>query len=350
MVLEQEDWVEFFDNNDKLTNKQLENDNNIAYIVNEINSNPINIIKYKLNSSSNENDSNLYVYLKKLIQSKLSNKIINNIINFYYYNEDKNLFLKCCNHYINNVELLGIINNLNEETLEIFIFSLHLMLLKTDIFKMIDDYKKLLYNDINNSNKLTLDSDKLYSKIVYKLRVYLISLIENINQIDCSKFSNLYQLLKNNINIKGVYLSIMNECLNQSILSNAGLSFEDNIEELLISCGINNYKKYQYDKLEKLTEYDFYFKLKNRSFGISAKTSLRERHKQFQKTKNTHTDVLIQITIGIDISKQVIENIRNNNIYIFIYDEIYNNNNYMTGIYGLYPISQFSKELLENLE
>lgn len=349
MVLE-EDRIEFFDNNDKLTNKQLENPNNINYIVNEIISKSNNISNYQLKGYFNENDFNLYVYLKKLIQSKLSNKVINDIINFYYYNEDKELFIKCCNNYINSVELLDIINNLNDDTLEILILSLHLVLLKSDIFKMINEYKRSLYDEINDLNKLTLYSNKLYSDVSYKLRVYLISLIKGIDKIDYYKFNNLYQLLKNKTNVEDVYLLIMNECLNQSILSNAGLSFEDNIEELLISCGIDNYKKYQYDKFEKLTEYDFYFKLKNRSFGISTKTSLRERHKQFQKTKNTHTDVLIQITTGCDISKQVIENIRNNNIYIFIYDEIYNNNNYMTGIYGLYPISQFSKELLESLE
>ena len=349
MVLE-EDWIEFFNNNDKLTNKQLENSNNIDYIINEIISKSNNISNYQLNGYFNENDFNLYVYLKKLIQSKLSNKVINDIINFYYYNEDKELFIKCCNNYINSVELLDIINNLNEDTFEIFIFSLYLLLLKTDIFKMINEYKRSLYDEITGLNKLTLYSNQLYSEISYKLRVYMISLIKNINQINSSNFNNLYQSLKNKINIEDVYLLIMNECLNQSILSNAGLSFEDNIEELLISNKISNYKKYQYDNSEKMTEYDFYFKLNNRSFGISAKTSLRERHKQFQKTENTETDVLIQITIGNDISKQVIENIRNNNIYIFIYDEIYNNNNYMTGIYGLYPISQFSKELLENLK
>lgn len=349
MVLE-EDWIQFFNNNDKLTNKRLENSNNINYIINEIISKSNNISNYQLKGHFNENDSNLYLYLKKLIQSKLSKKIINDIINFYYYNEDKELFIKCCNNHINSAELLGIINNLNDDTLEIFILSLQLVLLKSDIFKMINEYKRSLYNEITNSNKLTLYSNKLYSEVSYKLRVYLISLIKEIDKIDHYKFNNLYRLLKNKINVEDVYLLIMNECLNQSILSNAGLSFEDNIEELLISCGIDNYKKYQYDKFEKLTEYDFYFKLQNRSFGISAKTSFRERHKQFQKTKNTHTDVLIQITTGSDISKQVIENIRNNNIYIFIYDEIYNNNNYMTGIYGLYPISQFSKELLENLE
>ncbi|MCA9496663.1 MAG: hypothetical protein KC589_06970, partial [Nanoarchaeota archaeon] len=81
MVLE-EDWIEFFNNNDKLTNKQLENSNNIDYIINEIISKSNNISNYQLNGYFNENDFNLYVYLKKLTQSKLSNKVINDIINF----------------------------------------------------------------------------------------------------------------------------------------------------------------------------------------------------------------------------------------------------------------------------
>jgi hypothetical protein len=78
---------------------------------------------------------------------------------------------------------------------------------------------------------------------------------------------------------------MFSESINQSIISDSGSNYEDRILTVLTSIGINeNDISKTHDKNDSSTEFDFFFELQNKTYGIGAKRTLRERYKQFIKT------------------------------------------------------------------
>jgi hypothetical protein len=141
------------------------------------------------------------------------------------------------------------------------------------------------------------------------------------------------------------------ESVNQSITSSAGSSYEDRIENTLIAMGIdkNSITKI-HDNLDTSTEFDFFFTFEDKTFGIGAKRTLRERYKQFIKTTQmSPIDVMLQITLGLDLTKIKAESIINHGVFLIISDEIYFSREDLQKINGVYPASQFDKQLLLKL-
>jgi hypothetical protein len=134
---------------------------------------------------------------------------------------------------------------------------------------------------------------------------------ENLNFMTENSFEFLQNLSIKFKNLKNIglesnqiFMLMFSESINQSIISDSGSNYEDRIEVVLSKIGID-FKKRIHDKFDQSTEYDFYFKIDKISYGIGAKRTLRERYKQFIKTsKKSDVDVMIQITIGLDLTEE----------------------------------------------
>ena len=122
-----------------------------------------------------------------------------------------------------------------------------------------------------------------------------------------------------------IFMLIFNESVNQSIISTSGIDYEDRIYSVLLTdMGLKpNQIQKIHDEKDASTEFDFLFELEGRFYGIGAKKTLRERYKQFIKTCLTsNIDVMIEITIGLDLSQAKAQTIRSHGTYIFLADEI----------------------------
>lgn len=119
----------------------------------------------------------------------------------------------------------------------------------------------------------------------------------------------------------------------------------------MVGIGIpeNDIKKI-HDDNDKSTEYDFFFILNGKTFGISAKKTLRERYKQFIKTSLTsNIDVSIEITLGLDLNEEKAKIIRSHNTIIFVSDEIYQSRLFLQEMEGIYSASELTIDTLKKL-
>lgn len=190
----------------------------------------------------------------------------------------------------------------------------------------------------------------------------------NINKIDIFKKDNIFfskdtmdflrELSKEAIHLKKygiepnqIFMLMFSESINQSITSDSGSNYEDRILSVLKSIGIDENKiSKTHDKSDSSTEFDFFFELNNRSYGIGAKRTLRERYKQFIKTAQmTKIDVMIEITLGIDLTEEKVKAIRNHNVYLFVANEVYNSFEYLQKTEGVYSARDLKIEVLKKL-
>ena len=145
---------------------------------------------------------------------------------------------------------------------------------------------------------------------------------------------------------------LFSESINQFITSSAGLSYEDRIKNILIAMGIPSDKiKKTYDKNDDSTEFDFFFELKGKTFGIGTKRILRERYKQFIKTAQmSKIDVMIEITLGTDLRENIANSIIQHGVYLFVADEVYKSKKFLQNTEGIFSASALSLDLLKKLK
>lgn len=255
---------------------------------------------------------------------------------------------------------------INSRDIEVFEFSLDLyrikdLLLQEAKVQEIFDSKKLYETD-----PLSLEYDNISVLKPYKTRVSgaLLSLLffEKIGQNDCnfiSKDSFIFvsKLAKQMLNLKKfglesnqIFMLMFSESINQSIISDSGSNYENRILSVLNKIGIKNIRKI-HDKVDKSTEYDFFFEINGKSYGIGAKRTLRERYKQFIKTKlTTKIDFSIQITLGLDLFEEKAKTIVSHDTYIFVADEIYQTRNFLRKIDKIYSVKDLNLQTLKNLK
>jgi len=236
------------------------------------------------------------------------------------------------------------------------------LLLQEAKFKDLLDISRL-----ENLDPLSLEYDKITIYSPYSTRVNgaLLSLIffnklENRETNFISKDAELFiqNLSKNAIYLKDkgvepnqIFMLMFNESINQSIISDSGSNYEERILSVLTSIGIDENKiQKMHDKDDSSTEFDFFFELKNKTYGIGAKRTLRERYKQFIKTAQMTTiDVMIEITLGIDLTKEKVKAIRNHHVFLFVADEVYISEQYLQDIDGVYSSKDLTIDILESL-
>lgn len=255
-----------------------------------------------------------------------------------------------------------------EVDFKLFSFSIRLFLIKDLLLELAKLRQRNNEEILRNIDPLSLEYDKITVYQPYSTRVEgaLLSLLF----FDClenggssileDKFDGAYiqtlasiakELKQHGVESNQIFMLMFSESINQSIISDSGNNYEDRIKTKLISIGIQQEDiKKKHDENDKSTEFDFFFILEGRSYGIGAKRTLRERYKQFIKTSQmSELDVMIEITLGIDLTEEKVRAIRQYGVYLFVADEVYLQFEYLQNIKGVYSVKHINLELLRNL-
>lgn len=335
----------------------------------------INKIKIK----KEQLDANLkfYFFLKELNGAiKLSENDINKFLELYFANKNisSKKIVSIFTNFIQNlserkrVGISAILYQIHTDIdLQTFIFSLKLIQIKPLLLAEAKLGETTELSSLTHINQLSLEYDTFSKRKPYFTRVNgaLLSLLffskldqkdtgfisQSTNEYIASLFTEYAFLKSKGIEANQMFMLMFSESVNQSILSDAGASYEDRIYNILIGLGIKpeDIKKI-HDEKDSSTEFDFFFKVGNKSYGIGAKRTLRERYKQFIKTiQMSNLDVMIQITLGLDLTEEKARSIKNYGVITFVSDEIYNSRKYLQELDGVYPASNLSMDLLKKL-
>ncbi|NOZ89779.1 MAG: hypothetical protein GXO60_00675 [Epsilonproteobacteria bacterium] len=333
----------------------------------------------KLEISDKKFDINLkfYFFLKYLVKANLTDNQSTSILKIYTLKSSFDITISQIIEYIDeNIKkgskkqklLFEILDEVDcEFSLKLFIFSLKLFMIK-DLLLQEAKLKNILdISKLENLDPLSLEYDKitLYSPYATRVNGALLSLIffdklakkeTNFISQDAEDYIKSLSKLAQELVNKGVepnqiFMLMFSESINQSIISDSGSNYEDRIFAVLTSIGIDESSiKKIHDKDDSSTEFDFFFELDGKSYGIGAKKTLRERYKQFIKTAQmSQIDVMIEITLGVDLTKEKVLAIRNHNIFLFVSDEVYRVNNYLQEIKGVYSSKDLELSTLKKL-
>lgn len=331
------------------------------------------IEKLKIESAKLDLNLKFYFLLKYLVKAKLTQAQSFTLLEKISLNGD--VFFEIRN-FINKIsgapkkEALELLFEQLESEIdvEMFVFSLKLYLIKDLLLA------EAKMSDLSNIDKLkNLDPLSIgYDKIsVYKpyytrvngalLALLFFSRLEknstNFMSKDASDFvktlsASAIKLKKKGLEPNQIFMLMFSESVNQSIISDSGSNYEDRILMVLKKIGIDekNIKKI-HDKNDASTEFDFFFEIDGRSYGIGAKRTLRERYKQFIKTsKMSKIDVMIQITLGLDLNEEKAKTILDNGVYLFVADEIYESRAFLRKMKGVNSVKNLNIKTLKSLK
>ena len=337
------------------------------------------IEKLEINKQKFDINLKFYFFLKYLIKIKLTDIQANEILKIYSLSiGNVELFIEKTTNYINTKIkinspkqklLIEVMDEINSNIdLKLFIFSLKLYMIK-DLLLQEAKLKNLLdISKLENLNPLSLEYDKITTYSPYSTRVNgaLLSLIffdklehkeNNFMSKDAESFIESLSSLAIELKLEGIeanqiFMLMFSESINQSIISDSGSNYEDRILSILTSIGIDKTKiKKMHDKNDSSTEFDFFFELNNKTYGIGAKRTLRERYKQFIKTAQmSKLDIMIEITLGIDLTEDKVNAIRNYGVYLFVADEIYQTYKYLQKTDGVFSAKDLTLETLKTIK
>jgi len=335
----------------------------------------------KLNVKQEKFEINLtfYFFLKYLVKTKLTDKQSRDILEIYILNSQLDfemIRIKLIEYVSKKIKInspkqifiFEIIETIHSFLdLKLFIFSLQLYMIK-DLLLAESKLRNLLdISRLAHLDPLSLEYDKvtLYSPYSTRVNGALLSLIffdklekkeTNFISKDADDFIKSLSILavelrKNGVEPNQIFMLMFNESINQSIISDSGSNYEDRILATLISIGIEKSTITKiHDKDDSSTEFDFFFELENKTYGIGAKKTLRERYKQFIKTAQmSNIDVMIEITLGVDLTEEKVNSIRNHNVFLFIADEIYQMYPYLQNKNGVYSTKDLTIKILKEL-
>lgn len=328
----------------------------------------------KLQLSESKVDINLqfYFFLKHTLKlSPTNNEIVKIIEEYNLFNHDFNLFSVSLRQIFKSETKLEKLEDIiirfkdNSDT-ELFLFSVRLYQIKNLLLQEAKISESTDIEKLSDLNPLSLEYDSISVVKPYTTRVRgaLLSLLffdklerKDINFMSENAFcfiktlSDLAVKLKyNGLEPNQIFMLMFSESLNQSITSDSGSNYESRILSVLSKNGIKNIKKVN-DKDDKSTEFDCFFEIDGRTFGIGAKRTLRERYKQFIKTAFTSKiDVMIEITLGLDLNEEKAKTIVNHGTYIFVADEIYKRKEYLQKLDKIYSVRDLTFEVLSKLK
>lgn len=262
---------------------------------------------------------------------------------------------------------LLILSITNQQELVSFIFAIKLLQIKPLLLAEAKLIEITELTELKHIDQLSVKYDTISKSRPYYTRVNgaLLALLffdkleqkdtafisESTTQYIAALFEEYELLQRYGLAANQMFMLMFSESINQSILSEAGSSYEERIFNVLINIGIPSASiQNVHDAKDKSTEFDFYFELDGKTVGISAKRTLRERYKQFIKTAHmANLDLLIQITLGLDLTEEKAKLIRQHGVILFIADEIYSSRPYLQLIDGVYPCSKLTIDTLKKL-
>ncbi len=333
----------------------------------------------KLNISQDILDRNFlfYLFLKEINGTNgLTTKEINSLLEHYY------TFSVPCENlleiFINEIDKIKkdekrelfkelLLKIVNDEIFILFIFALKLISIKPLLLveakivsgASVASKKKihplsLEYDTLSKANPYytrvngALFSLLFFHKLEHNKFNFMTTETENLLKSMCKDYHKVKQF---GIEANQIFMLMFSESINQSIISSAGGNYEDRILNILLSLGLKKDEiKKTHDTVDSSTEYDFFFNINGKSYGIGAKRTLRERYKQFIKTSlASNIDVVIEITLGLDLTEEKAKAIRSHNTYLFVADEIYNSRLFLQNIIGIYKVSELTLDLLKKL-
>ncbi|MBZ7970566.1 hypothetical protein H2250_05950 [Campylobacter sp. RM3125] len=327
----------------------------------------------EINNSKFDINLKFYFFMKYLVKINFSNIQIINILS--HISKDENSLYELKQYIKLNTKnginqwnyLEQIIYEIRDATdLHVFIFALKIYSIKDFLLELAKIKQISNIELLSKLDPLSLEYDKITIYNPYSTRVNGVLLaLTFFNHIDNNQFfhNNIdkeyflticrlsQELRKHGLEPNQIFMLIFNESINQSIISNSGNNYEDRILQKLKSIGLNREQiDKKHDENDSSTEFDFFFNLNGKSYGIGAKRTLRERYKQFIKTSQmSNIDVMIEITLGLDLGEEKAKAIRNYGVYLIVADEIYSQNKYLQSIDGVFSSSQLTLDLLKSL-
>ncbi len=184
-----------------------------------------------------------------------------------------------------------------------------------NIYPTIKDKLSLVYDDLSltaphsyrtvatlissNGKRQVLDSDEFWQKISQEKE----EIFSNNNLKE--------RLISERIHGLPLISLIIDESINQSIKSQAGIHYHERVKETfnkLSDCQLLTEKKQ--DINNKGIEYDFIYSYGDKKIGISAKRTTRERWKQnWANCAELEVDIMFLITLGTDLNEAKAETV-----------------------------------------
>jgi len=317
-------------------------------------------------------------FAQQILKAKMSEKQAFGFLETYALFRDFKTEL-CNDKFLNTVQQIKdqnkqdilynvVVNIENKIDLELFIFSLKIFLVKDLLLQEAKIGEMIDMNKLENINPLSLEYEKIStcSPCLSRVNSVLLALLffENLEEGKINfmskdafefikKLSKLAMKLKNKgIESNQIFMLIFSESVDQSIIADSGSNYEDRILFVLKKIGIPKNKiRKTHDKDDASTEFDFFFELNGKTYGVGAKKTLRERYKQFIKTAQMgNVDIMIEITLGMDLNEEKAKNILNHGVYIFVADEIYKSRKFLQKIKGVYSAKNLTLKTLKSLK
>lgn len=331
--------------------------------------------------SKNEYENNLlfYTILKNLIKCHLNeNKMIlleqlieeNKELGFFKLIEflEQNVVNSNVKSYEDYTTLLNLCNEKNYNMwVDLTILSIELLLSKNLILEEAKSYAKMQYDDglASHKDKLSFGYDMVNLEYPYGQRVIsalLVYTITNINrenefilETSGKSVKKLNDRIKDvtskyNINANNIFMIIMDESINQSIISTAGSSYESRVNSVLLNIS-DTVHSHAHDKFINSVEYDYTFELDGKVYGVNAKRTLRERYKQnFEDVNQLSVDAMFLVTLGIDLNEEKLNNImQRHGYYVVVAQEIYDSKQYFKKNGRVISSKNFNAESLRKL-
>ncbi len=332
----------------------------------------MNIEHIDIEVSNSQLTSNLLLYrnIKDIIQSKISKphilKLIE-VLNLILQSKDNfdekklaltNSLLKISSKEHIQERLLSLIEHsiLEDRHFNIFRLSLNILRFKDYILE-----KSKLYAEnfrvLDKLHIMDFQYDQNMLNLPYAVRVSGALLIRVLfADIRLKRKREFYATLINDIEViqdidpEIILQIIFAESSSQAIHSLSGSSYEKRFEQVLLSQNLK-YEGQCFDTNLPSVEYDFKIHLEDKSIGVSAKRTLRERYKQnHESLEKLEVDAMILVTLGIDLNKAKIDYIlAKEKHYIFVASDLYEELDYFNQNKRVFPLNKLNKELLLSL-
>ncbi|MDQ6961541.1 MAG: hypothetical protein Q9M28_03295 [Mariprofundaceae bacterium] len=249
---------------------------------------------------------------------------------------------------------------------DVFVFSIYMLTFKP----LLLHYAKLIELDVmlEDHHLLSLKRDDHTKNTPYAFRVNgaLISLVffsfmerrekkhfptADYHDVFIQRLFDYHAALKaQGLEANQMFMIMFQESISQSIKSSSGTNLEELVVRVLVNENIKNIEKRIDDHYHEL-EYDHFFCLKGKTYGISTKRTMRERYKQFKKIEGAEADVFIHITSGLDLNEAKAKIITSDDFgcYIFVFPEIYAVNIFLQNNPRVFSTKDLTRETLLRL-